>query len=101
MKGKLIKAAAWITKSLMVETRVDQATYERRLAACEGCELLDSLRRCTDCGCFVDSKALADTYRDPLTLKIKHAYCPLAKWEPERDNELINYYKQLNISKND
>lgn len=91
--SKIVKVASWITKSLLTVTRVDEQVRNERLAVCNSCPQLDNLRRCKICKCFVDSKTISDTYRDPADLKIKHAYCPEAKWDEARDNELINFYK--------
>ena len=47
-----------------------QIIARARLAICEECGLT-RLRRCPDCGCFMDAKT-----------RIMRARCPRGKWEP-------------------
>ena len=49
--------------------RVDEGEYERRLAVCKECELLNA-GTCGACGCYVELRALAKAGR-----------CPYKKWQ--------------------
>lgn len=49
--------------------RVSNAEYERRLAACKECELLNA-GTCGACGCYVELRAIAKAGR-----------CPHKKWQ--------------------
>lgn len=42
---------------------------DKRLATCKSCEYFTRLRRCKQCGCFMDAKT-----------KIEIAKCPIDKW---------------------
>lgn len=42
---------------------------QARLAICESCPELTTLKRCRQCGCFMG-----------LKVKLKGAHCPLGKW---------------------
>ena len=50
------------------EDRVDEETYEARLAVCKGCEKLES-GTCQGCGCYVELRALSIVSK-----------CPYKKW---------------------
>lgn len=55
---------------------VSNETEEKRLAICEGCEMLDKeTRRCKSCTCFVDEKTRV--YKFPYMEPEK---CPQNKW---------------------
>ena len=65
--------------------RASEQEINRRISICQSCHLFTKLRRCEDCGCFMDAKS-----------KLQPATCPLGKWETifisiasYRDGELI------------
>ena len=49
--------------------RVEEEEYERRLAVCKECELLNA-GTCGACGCYVELRAVAKAGR-----------CPYKKWQ--------------------
>ncbi|MBQ8921231.1 MAG: hypothetical protein IJ060_03600 [Oscillospiraceae bacterium] len=49
-------------RSVPEESRVDEATYQRRLAQCRACGSLVS-GICTQCGCFAELRALRPEQR--------------------------------------
>ena len=49
--------------------RVQEEEYERRLAICKGCGLLNA-GTCSACGCYVELRAAAKAGR-----------CPYKKWQ--------------------
>lgn len=53
--------------------RVSGAEYERRLAVCKECDLLNA-GTCAACGCYVELRALAKSGR-----------CPHKKWKLEEN----------------
>ena len=42
---------------------------EQRITICNGCEILNTIRQCTACGCMVDLKT-----------KLHKSECPLGYW---------------------
>ena len=50
--------------------RVSEETYEKRLAVCESCDMLNA-GTCGACGCYVQLRATAKSGR-----------CPRKKWQP-------------------
>lgn len=69
--------------------RVTEEEATRRISLCNSCPELGLLRRCSQCGCFMDAKS-----------KLQPATCPLGKWETifisiasYRDPDLINTVK--------
>ena len=65
--------------------RSTEEEAQRRISICEGCSEFGKLRRCSQCGCFMDAKT-----------KLQPATCPLGKWETifisiasYRDGELV------------
>jgi len=51
----------------------DQQTMVDRWRVCRGCDQLDALFRCRECGCFMKAK-----------VKLSQAECPLGKWKKEQ-----------------
>ena len=51
--------------------KVPEEVQKQRIEICESCDKLGNLRRCRECGCFMDAKSWL-----PLSS------CPLDKWEP-------------------
>lgn len=47
----------------------DHTLVEHRMATCASCEYFTRLRRCKQCGCFMDAKT-----------KLAIAKCPIDKW---------------------
>jgi hypothetical protein len=47
----------------------DDNVVENRMATCASCEYFTQLRRCKQCGCFMDAKT-----------KLKNSSCPINKW---------------------
>jgi len=47
----------------------DDTVIEHRIATCASCEYFTQLRRCKQCGCFMDAKT-----------KFVIAKCPIDKW---------------------
>lgn len=54
-----------------------------RIKTCEECGLT-KLRRCPDCGCFMDAKT-----------RIMGAKCPQGKWSAVTDADLITIHNTL------
>ena len=69
----------WITESFgehvekmvgkITESVVDDIEHQARLAICNDCEKLSSLKFCTECHCYM-----------PLKTKFAVFSCPLKKW---------------------
>lgn len=49
--------------------RVQDEIAKERIAICEQCPMLNALRQCDECLCFMDAKT-----------KLPNADCPLGKW---------------------
>ena len=55
------------------ELMVNEETFKARMNVCETCPLfVHETKRCLECGCFMNAKAV-----------FKKTYCPLHKWEAE------------------
>ena len=55
----------------------DEETQKERIAICNACPALSSIRQCRVCLCLVDAKT-----------KLKEASCPEKKWHPVFDNNI-------------
>jgi formate dehydrogenase maturation protein FdhE len=63
-------SSAKITDLLKKENYTEEELADARMAVCEECNsLLKITKQCKECGCFM-----------VLKTKIKHATCPLGKW---------------------
>jgi len=52
---------------------VSESVRELRLSICHGCEFFEKQsQRCTQCGCFMNTKSM-----------FKQTYCPVSKWDKE------------------
>lgn len=58
--------------NLSEEDRAEEACYEKRLAACQSCELLLQAM-CRGCGCYVELRAA-----------LKKQSCPYGKWAADK-----------------
>lgn len=79
-------------KALVVE-KTTADIKEKRINACNSCDMLSVDRECMMCGCFIDVKAGSDTHINPKTMKVEITYCPKYRWDEEMDRYLHNYYK--------
>lgn len=64
--NKLKEKLSTITHTLDI---ADDSVIEHRMSTCNSCEHFTQLRRCKQCGCFMDAKT-----------KLAIAKCPINKW---------------------
>ena len=62
---------------------IKKLVQKARIAMCEECGLT-KLRRCPDCGCFMDAKT-----------RIMGARCPKGKWNAMTNENLIELHNEL------
>lgn len=54
--------------AILIEDRVEEKEYEKRLSLCKECQHLNA-GTCSACGCYVELRAVA-----------KAGHCPYKKW---------------------
>ena len=89
---KLLKKAA--EALLSVEKINNPLIAKARAKTCENCPKFDrEQKRCTVCGCFLESKIVLMTSKNIKKLgRIEITHCPLGLWG---DKPIANLYRQM------
>ena len=92
----LLKKAAEVL--LTVEKINNPLIAKARAKTCENCPKFDvPSKRCTVCGCFLESKIVLMTTKNVKKMgRIEITHCPLGLWG---DKPIANLYRQLDGEK--
>ena len=84
---------------VFVKEHVSDELAEWRMGICAGTSetpkcgnFQKRLKRCADCGCWLEAKTKSKTNRNPKRPQGETTHCPLGKWN---DKETANIYSSI------
>ena len=90
LKDEILRLAA---SAILVKGTVDEATAEKRMQACLGCDKrIEAQNKCGACGCYLDLKTKTSVNRNIKKMRNEITHCPLGKWD---DKDTANIYREI------